>query len=335
VSRAAYRVGQAIGAVILFGLLAGYFLVGELRHMTADLHDHNLAVWIYGNDAAPGDHVKGRVWLDEDKANIHSVHVYHWTSTENVDLFGSTFGDDSHPSDTLDFDFLVPANAAPDSDLTLEIDVRSTADESRVRYDLPIYRKTTALLRRIGKAALAVGYFAALAALYLLLRRLYVRRGKEPSAIYVVPAVLGGIVVFVPLVEQVTRVHRWWFAILALAVSASAFWLAEWFNRRVGLVRYRVEPLADAPVKPVEDLENAWLAAGLALRRSGKDLVITKRPEFAIVPVPSSDSFGAASLTFRSSDPDLARELIHVAETILGELRAFDQARGDGPGVTA
>lgn len=314
--------GQLVGLVVTMALLAIYFLVGELRHMTADAHDHDLALWVFGSDAAPGDHLHGRVWLDDDHANISRVEVNHWPARDRVEFWGETHGgDNAHRSDTLDFDFVVPPDAPTDTEAPLEIEVRSSAGDSTFPYQLHIYRKGTSILRRAGKAALAIGYYLALAALVFLLRRLYIRRGKDPSAMYLIPIVALGLVTFVPLVAQVTRLHYWWFAIVVLFLWTSGFWVAERVNRRLGLTLYELEPHADAPVRSSEDLENALLGAGLIARRSGKDIVVTKQRTFAVVPVSASGAFGAERFRFRASDPELARAIIRAVETVLGELR--------------
>ena len=77
-----------------------------------------------------------------------------------------------------------------------------------------------------------------------------------------------------------------------------------------------------APIRPVEDLENVWLAVGLAVRRAGRDLIVTAPGgPFAVVPVPASASFGGEPLRFRANDSELAELMVATASNLLGEMR--------------
>jgi hypothetical protein len=334
-ARTAFRLGQGIGALVAFAILILAFAWEGFLRLTSDAESKDLVLWSYDRDAAPGQTLEGRVW--SAGPNIENVYVYQQIDADHVEILGNSFAESGHASNTLDFSFKVPDNVAPGSTLAVEYEVRTATDQPDIERRIPILTRAESMLRRIGKGALAIGCWAAVIALLFLLKRRGMRRVKDPSPLWLVPVVVAGGVSFVPLLEQATRLHGSLVFGLALAAWAVvAFAVAERLNRRLGLVRYHAEPLmiesapdqpfrgaeVVAPIKPVEDVENAWIAVGMVVRHAGRDLIVTvPGGAFAVVPVPRSESFGGGPLVFQASDSELAELLVATASNVLGEMR--------------
>jgi hypothetical protein len=333
----AFRLGQGIGGLIAIGLVILYAMRGDFLRLTSDDARRNIVLWTYDRDAAPGQTLGGRAWLDSESGWIVGVNVY---------VGGERIAQDDCPGDCrdrwVDFAFAVPKDIEPGRRIGVEFEVITRPDDDTERFnaEVPIYSRGMSMLRRIGKGGLAIACLAAVAALVFGLKRLAIRRAREPSGLWLVPVVAAGVFTFVPLTEQATRLHGWWFVGVALAAwAAGVFTLAERFHRRIGLSTFTATPVlietgpdggyrgaqVTTPIKPVDDLEAAWSAAGLTARRAGSDLIITKpRGLFAVVPMPASESFGSEPLTFRANDSELAKAIVLAAGTVLGELRMHE-----------
>ena len=140
-----------------------------------------------------------------------------------------------------------------------------------------------------------------------------------------------------PLVIDAARLHGVWFDAVALAAwAAGAYAVADRLNRRIGFTRYEVVQLmvdvaatdafreanVSVPIRPVDELANAWAALGLNVERAGRDLIVTgPGKRIAIARVPRSESVGGEPLWFRASDAEYAELLVASASDVLGELR--------------
>jgi hypothetical protein len=332
-ARAAFRLGQAIGLVVAIVIVIAYAMLGDVLRLTADQEQDDVLLWLYANDAAPGQHLQGRAWIDAPDDV--------WIAGVNVNADGDKIGIDDCTGDckshTVDFDFTVPADAHDSVMVDFDVVPRPNQDRRHFGQEIPLYSHGMSALRRIGKAGLALALLVAQAALLFLLGRRALRRGKDRSPLWLVPVAAIGLVVFVPLLIDALRLHGVWLDAVAVgAWTAAAFAIADRLNLRVGLQPYVANQLlvdvpasdpfrgaaAVAPIKPVEDVENAWLAVGLLVRRVGGALVITAPgKQIAVVPVPRSESFGGEPLAFRASHSELAELLVATASNVLGEMR--------------
>lgn len=330
--RNAIRVGQAFGTLIAIAIIIAYAMLRDALEVTADDADHNVLVWYYDADAAPGQHLHGRAWIDGIAATISHV---------NVGYYGDRIGGDDCAGDcrasTVDFDFTLPADVRDTNKLDIEVVTYPTYDRVGFIRSLSITTPTISALRRLGKAGLAAALLAVQAVLLFVIKRRALRRATEPSPFWLLPIVVAGYVGFVPLMIDATRLNGATFDAIALAAWAlGAYALGERLNRRIGLVRYAaVQMLVDmpateafrgaavtAPIRPVDDLIDAWSALGLTVRRAGRELIVTgPGKRFAVVEVPASESVGGEPLVFRSSDGEYAELLVASASNILGELR--------------
>ena len=339
-ARSAFRLGQAIGSLVALAIVIVAFAWGDFLRLTADEQNRDAVVWIYDRDAAPGQTIAGRAWIEAGE--VTSVEVARWLHRNDpdrmkVELLGETFGERPLGS-SLDFTFHVPDDAAPGDTLDLSIEIRREGrDIPDLTHSLTLISPGASVLRRIGKGGLAILLLGGLAALAFALKRRALRRSTEESPLWVVPAVVIGGMTFVPLVEQATRLHGWWFYGLALAAWAVAgFAIGERLNRRLGLTAYSAVPMlvdmeahqafrdakVETPIRPIDDLENAWSAVGLVVRRAGRDLIVTgPGKRFAIVPVPRSETVGSEPLVLRTNDADFVDLLVASASDVLGELR--------------
>jgi len=331
-ARGAYRLGQGIGLLVAIVLVIAFALLGDALRLTADDADGDVLVWFYDSDAAPGQRLAGRVWVDGVSTTVVGA---------DVKLIGEKLGVDDCPADCkssyADFDFKIPEDVGESVTLDVSVETRPGPEWKQFKRVVPLYSRGMSALRRVGKAVLALALLGIQALLLFGLARRATRRQKDPSGFWLVPVIAAGYLGFVPLMIDALRLHGLWFDAVALAAwFAGASWLATRLDRHVGLASYAahlmmVEMPADAPfrgaasvaaIRPIEDVENAWLAVGLTVRRAGADLIVTAPGgAFAVVPVPASASFGGEPLTFRASDPDLAELMVSAATNVLGELR--------------
>jgi hypothetical protein len=331
-ARGAYRLGQGIGLLVAIGLVIAFALLGDALRLSADDADGDVLVWFYDADAAPGQRLAGRVWVDGVATTVVGG---------DVKLIGQQIGVDDCPADCkasyADFDFVVPEDVGDAVTLDISVETRPGPEWKRFQRIVPLYGKGMSVLRRVGKAVLALALIGIRALLLFGLARRATRRQRDPSGFWLVPVIAVGYLAFVPLMIDATRLLGLWFDAVALAAwFTAASWLATRLDRHIGLTSFEahlmmVEMAADAPfrgassvapIRPVEDVENAWLEVGLAVRRAGADLIVTAPGgAFAVVPVPASASFGGEPLRFRASDPDLAELMVSAATNVLGELR--------------
>ena len=330
--RTAFRVGQAIGWVVAVAIVIGYAMLGDALRLTADDADGDVLIWFYDGDAAPGQHMQGRAWVDGDE---------NWVVGVDVMFYGAKIGVDDCPADcqasSADFDFTIPATAKTGDELDIDVETKPGYRHTRFKRALAVTSPRMSALRRAGKAGLALAALAAQAGLLFLLARRALRRQRSPSPFWLLPVVAAGYLAFVPLAIDVTRLHGVWFDGVGLAAwAAAAYAVADRLNRRIGLARFEVVQLlhdmagADAyreanvsvPIRPVDDLANAWAALGLNVERAGRDLIVTgPGKRIAIVHVPRSESVGGEPLVFRASDAEYADLLVAAASDVLGELR--------------
>ena len=329
-TRSAFRLGQGIGGLVALAVVIVACSWTTFLRATADEEDRDLVVWSYDRDAARGEQLDGRAWVDG--RDVRGVMV-----SSGGTRVGGALVVDGHPEDTLDFAFRIPDLAAPGDTLDLRVDVFTSAGTYPVTRRLRVVSRTASALRRIGKGALAMVLLGALAAVVFVVKRRALHRGHDENPLWLAPVVLLGGIAFVPLAEQAARWHGAWFYTVALAGwAACAFAIADRLNRRIGLVRYTAVPMLveleahdafrgatmRAPIRPVAELANAWSAIGLVVRRAGRELIITgPGGRIAVLRVPTSQLVGGGPLRLRASDPDFAELLVAAASNVLGELR--------------
>ena len=312
--------------------MIAYAMLGDALRLTADDANRDVLVWYYDSDAAPGQTLHGRAWVDGD-AN--------WVVGVDVVLDKAKIGVDDCPADckasSADFDFTLPATAKTGDVLEIEVETKPGERRTGFVHRLELTSPVMSAARRAGKAGLALVLVAAQAGLLFLLARRALRRQRSPSPLWLVPVIAAGYVAFVPLAIDATRLHGVWFDGLVLAAWAlAAYGIADRLNRRIGLTRYEVVQLmvdmaatdafreanVSVPIRPVDDLANAWAALGLNVERAGHDLIVTgPGKRIAIVSVPRSESVGGEPLVMRASDAEYADLLVAAASDVLGELR--------------
>jgi len=322
--RSAWQVGRAIGVLVAIAIVIAYAMLGEVLALTADDADHNVLVWFYDADAAPGQTLHARAWVDGVDTEVVGVKVAYYD-----DVLGE--------SDDGDVAFTVPANARSGDELDLVVKTKPDFELTSFKRVLDVTSPVMSALRRAGKAGLALVLLAVQAVLLFGIQRWALRRQRVASAFWIAPVLAVGYLAFVPLAIDVTRLHGVWFDGVALAAwAAGAYAVADRLNRRIGLARYEAVQLlhdmagtdayresnVSAPIRPVDDLANAWSALGLNVERAGRDLIVTgPGKRIAIVAVPRSESVGGEPLVFRASDSDYADLLVAAASDVLGELR--------------
>lgn len=310
-------------------IVIAYAMLGEVLSLTADDVDHDVLVWYYDADAAPGQTLHGRAWVDGVNTEVVGVEVAY-------------YGDPIGASSDGDFAFTLPATAKSGDELDIVVKTKPEFELTSFKRVLTLTSPVMSALRRAGKAGLALAMLAVQAAVLFLLARRALRRQRVASAFWIAPVIAVGYLAFVPLALDITRLHGVWFDGLAVAAwTVAAYALADRLNRRLGLTRYAaVQLLVDlapgdapagdafrqarvaAPIRPAEDLSNAWAALGLVVERAGGDMIVSgPGGRFAVVPVPRSESFGGEPLVFRTNDPEFADLLVAAASDVLGELR--------------
>lgn len=330
--RSAFRLGQAIGAVVVLAIVVAYAALDQILLLTADDSAGDVLIWYDDADAAPGDRLHGHVWLDGAG----------WIVGVDVMMWQDKIGVDDCPADckasSVDFDFTLPADlASPRTTVDVVVETRPGPHQVSFRRALPLHSPIGSALRRVGKAGLALLAVGVQGALLFALARRALRRQRDQSPLWLIPVVAVGFFTFVPLAAHAVRLRGLWFDGVAIVVWASATYaVADRLNRRLGLQRFAAAPIlvdmpasdafrsaaVSAPIRPVEDLVTAWTAVGLVVRRSGRDLIVTAPDgQLAIVPVPRSESVGGDPLVLRASDPEIAELMVAVASDVLGELR--------------
>lgn len=322
--RSAWQVGRALGVLVAFAIVIAYAMLGDVLRLTADDIDHDVMVWFYDADAAPGQTLHARAWVDGTNTDVIGVRVAY---------YGDTIGE----SDDGDVAFTLPANAKSGDELDIVVKTKPDFELTSFKRVLELTSPVMSALRRAGKAGLAIVLLAIQAALLFGILRRALRRQRVASAFWLAPVLAVGYLAFVPLAIDVTRLHGVWFDGVALAAWAlAAYALADRLNRRIGLARFEVVQLmvdvvatdafresnVSVPIKPVDDLANAWSALGLMVERAGRDLIVTgPGKRIAIVNISRSESVGGEPLVFRASDAEYADLLVAAASDVLGELR--------------
>ncbi len=347
--------------VTLLGLALGWYRWSSLERLTADATTDRGALWLPASDVAPGDVLDGHVELRAGlKVAIAGVVVNGAGAEQLIGGRQPGWGDrietrwlaPEEGRDQFDFQVRVPAEARPGEVLRLEISVEYVAAEhhgydqftdrwhaERFRLDVPIHSKTASVLRRVGKAGLALATWVAVVAFLVGCSRWYRRRGRAPSAAWLVllaPHALLGWAWFSTLLEHATRLHGGWMVALYLLVWYLALAAGLWLVARHAVARYAVVQTrlptvagdayrGGAPVPSVElaAMVEAWRAAGFVVEPQGDALDVAHfQGGRARVRVPASQRFGAgAPFEIHTADRATALALISAAAALLGELR--------------
>ena len=271
----------------------------------------------------------------------------------DVKLVGEQIGVDDCPADCkssyADFDFTVPEDVGDAVTLDISVGTRPGPDWKRFKRVVPLYGRGMSALRRVGKAVLALALLGVQALLLFALARRATRRQSRAERLLARAGGRAGLPRVRAAADRRDAAAR---AVRSMRSRwrrgrFGASWVATRLDRHVGLATFEahlalVEMAAGtpfrgaahvAPIRPVEDVENAWLAVGLAVRRAGADLIVTAPGgAFAVVPVPASASFGGEPLVFRASDPDLAELMVSAATNVLGGAAAWVSPREGWPG---
>lgn len=353
----------ASGMVALLFVAAAALYIGwpTITRWTADETEGDAALWLYANDAAPGDELAGRVRIDAGlRVAISGIRVLGAGDEQAQPGQEPGWGDTitAHETDEgkaeAGFSFTIPHDAVAGSSLRLSIELSYVAAErsgdksfSNAEQDVvfhpvvPIRTHLASVLRRAGKALLAVLSWLALLASLTAATRWYARRRREASTAWVlglVPYAFVGWAWFATLLEHATRVHGWWFVAICLAIWFGALLVAAQLTRFAGMTSYVAEQVmmshdvaSDAPfrgggvaarVTPLVQLEAAWFGAGLIVRREGRRLVLTlPRRGIAVVPMHETKTFGGGPLEVLAKDRDVALAVLEAAAPLLGELR--------------
>src|SRR5262245_43706774 len=69
-------IGRGIAALVMIGVAVTYFAWGSIVRLGADSSDHDVALWIYDDDAVRGGTIDARVRIDSgDRVRINWVTV--------------------------------------------------------------------------------------------------------------------------------------------------------------------------------------------------------------------------------------------------------------------
>jgi hypothetical protein len=348
----------AAGAALL-----AYLFRGQIAAVTADATAENVSLWIYDSDATPGSTIDASVRIDGgERVRIERVFVDVAGQQREVEGAGDTWGekivvDKKHDfqdaSAALDFAIEVPAGTAAGRTLPLTVRVDSvtasilgdqfTNQRASVTFHryIAIYSPTASRLRRVGKAAIALGSAALVVLVLSLGVRRYRRRNIEPSNAWVlllVPYPVIGYFAFVHPLSEALRLHGAWFATVGSVAWFGVLAIPAVLTARAGMHRYTVSqvmlPSAGAdhasayreasmsvPTRPAVDIEGAWIAAGLQVHRSKRHLsVATPGVTPAIVTVPESETFGGAPFVILSRDRNTVIRMLDAIAPLLGEL---------------
>lgn len=349
-------------AALMFIAAAGlYFAWPRITRWTADATEGDAALWLYATDVTPGDRIDGRVRVDTGlRVAIRGIRVVGAGAEQILDGGGRGWGDKitAHDYDEAKaeaaFTFEIPRDAPPgDSlDVTIELDYVAAElsgihtfsnDDQQVEFHqtIPIHTHLASVLRRVGKALLAVLSWLAVVAGVTWATRWYARRRREPSTAWIlalIPYTVAGWVWFATLLEHATRLHGWWFVAICLPFWFAALWAAARLTRFAGMTRYVAEQLmiahdgaADAPFRggavaariiSLDQLETAWFGAGLVVERERGRLVLSLPGRgIAVVPMPETGTFGGGPLEVQARSRDVALAVLEAAAPLLGELR--------------
>ncbi|MEO8705304.1 MAG: hypothetical protein ABI867_35000 [Kofleriaceae bacterium] len=339
----------AVLALVIAALL--YFTWGTMVQWTTDDETNPIVLWLYANDAAPGDELSGRLRAETQRHRIDlsSASVSGpGLGLDQVTLAGAA-------SEELAFTVHIPDTAAPGEPLVLTISVNHIGTvlvsnepaTTTFHAIVPVYSKATSLLRRGGRAALAIASWFAVVIVLLRVMRWWARRDITPSnawLLVLLPYALLGYVWFVSLLGQALRIQGWAFSAAGMAVWLAAIVVVEVRARRFGNKRYVVAQAqlasgtaeayraADVEVRTAtpSQLARCLGATGFATTLAEGELVIrpAKRAE-AIMKIPASGAFGAGEpFEIASRDRDLVIDLVTMATAELGDLTWSEGGRG-------
>jgi len=358
---------DTLASLLLVALLVGaallWFYWSSLDRMTADATTEKGTLWFYASDAAPDDVLEGHVEIHAGmKVAIAGVVVGgaggeqvtggrqpSWGERIESKLLAPDDGEDQ-----FDFTVKVPSDARPGHILRLDITVEYVAAErqyvrggfsnewhaERFRIDVPVHSRTTSILRRVGKAALALASWAAVVVLLVAASRWYGRRGRGASPAWLlllVPHAVLSWFWFSTLVEHATRLHGWWIVGLCVITWYLAFGAFSLISARDGVCRYVVVQTllppaegdayraagASVPTADIHELEATWQAAGFTVERKRAELHVEHyQGGDARISIPNSLRFGGGeAFEIRSTDPATVLALVTAAAGLLGELR--------------
>ncbi len=360
-SRRAWRAYMLLQALLLATAVLGCTACTRITRLSADETADDVSVWIYDSDASPDHSIEARVRLVGGyRARIDRVTVDFAGQRHVFNGAGDTWDQEIvvHELDDISTDAEVevvvptPPVAADGERLLLELRVDFTRaepganhtfyDETRsttFRRDVIFYTPRTSLVRRVGKAGLAL-LAAALVVLVIVAVRVWlVRRNQEPSNVWVLllfPYPVLGYVAFIAPSSDATRLHGSLFVIVALVAWFALLRLPAWFARRAGLHRYTVsqvmlpmegtdayrEPSHAVPIRPAVEIEAEWIAAGLRVRSTKREIVVGRAGITpARVPIPVVEQFGGAPFVILSRDRQLVIAMLDAIAPMLGELR--------------
>jgi hypothetical protein len=364
---------RAIGILAAVVAVILYLTWGTVIRWTADEVTPPVALWLSAGDAAPGDQLAARVRIDTGlRVRITRITVTGAVGVETSQLgerepWGSELADRlDEATDEHAFAIQIPDDAATGEALPVTISVAFVAaerawngfEDRRARVDfqrvIPVYSKPASLLRRAGRAALAIAMWLAVVFGALRIVRRFAERGAATSSgwvLLIAPFAVLGYVAFVPLLAQATRLSGWGFGAACMAAWMAAILVIERRARRFGNRRYVVAqtqvagPTAEAyrssgaaiATRTPRELELCWAATGLQTRCDADELVIRApgRPE-AIVPIPSTGAFGGGQpFEIQCRDRDLVIDLVTMATSELGDLTWSEAGRGGAFSVRA
>ena len=352
---------SGVVALLFVGAAALYLTWPTITRWTADETEGDAALWLYANDAAPGDDLEGRVRIDTGlRIAIRGIRVLGAGTEQVVGGQQPGWGDTitAHVTDEAkaeaEFSFTIPQDAVPGSSLDLTIELSyvaaeqsgmksfSNAEQDEVFHQtVAVHTHLASVLRRGGKALLALLSWLAMIAGLTAATRWYAQRRREPNTAWVlglVPYAFAGWAWFATLLEHAMRVHGWWVVAICQVIWFGAFWVVARLTRFAGMSSYVAEQVmiahdaaSDAPfrggsiaarVTSLAPLETAWFGAGLVVRREGRRLVLTLPGRGdAVVPVPETETFGGAPFEVRAKERDVALAVLEAAAPLLGELR--------------
>ena len=328
----------------------------SLDQMTADHAQEDALLWLDATDVAAGDTISGRVRVDAGlRVVITEVVVSGAGADQSTPGREPTWGGrlthrlgESEGHDERAFSATIPRDVAAGT-LDLEISVRQVravdhafkfvdeAHETRFRVRITIHGAKASLLRRVGKAALALGSWLLLVRIIVAAHRWHGRRRREVGTIAIalgfVVALLGGYW-FGTLCSHALRLHGWWFAVVCMAAWCAAFPMA--WRRTVGdrraryLVVQAMLPVeGDAyrgdvavPRRSVDDVETWLMKRGVAVQRAPGALIVTIiGVGEATLPEPATGFGGGESFVVVTEDPAVVAALTDRLGELLGKLR--------------
>jgi hypothetical protein len=346
--------------VIFIAAAIAFLAWGSIIRITADAREGDVALWIYDTDVVRGGQIEARVRIDGGlRARIVGIAIEGGGKHQFVAGEGQQWGKKivssvfDRGTAEVDFQIAVPPDTSPGTTLHLEIAidtviarawfVRSFGEEERhtiFHRDVVVHSPLAGALRRLGRAAIALGSAGAVIALLVLARAWYLRRDRRPGSAWIfllVPHGGLGYAVILPQLSAATGLHGAFFGFVCLATWYAILAIPGRLTLPFGVRRYTVspamipteamrDPYRSAHVSPVVQpaiaLEAAWMASDLVVSRKRRALsVALPGVEPAIVPVPRSGTFGGGPFEIFSSDRHTVMKMLDAVAPLLGELR--------------